>query len=246
MTCINIHYHIVLHFAALSDQECAVGFLDERSLQTIVDVPNDRSTDDHPSIFTYGTPQPATLSMPLNQSGTLKKLIAAAEFDVTVSAGWPELQIIRNAAIVFSTGIREPKPTGYLNVYKYDDVSADMFEIKAGDVLGISWHTNALNPNLNRFSLAYYNYTGILSSDIPIVSIVVGDCDPEADLLTLDTLYCEEPTDSTTMSTRTKSQEFNLITISTSVVISVVVSCSLLLSIVIVIMFVVCQHTENK
>ena len=42
-------------------------------------------------------------SMPLTQSGPLKKLIIAAEFDVSASAGWPELQIIRNATDVVFT-----------------------------------------------------------------------------------------------------------------------------------------------
>ena len=41
-----------------------------------------------------------------------------------------------------------------------------------------------------RFSLAYYNRT----SPVPMVSIVVGDCDSEIDLLTLNTLYCEPVT----------------------------------------------------
>ena len=165
-----------------------------------VDIPNARSTDDHPSVYltdsytqTYG---PAT-SMPLTQSGPLKKLIIAAQFDVTVSAGWPELHIIRNAAVAFSTGTREPKPTGYLNVYEYH-ISADMFEVKPGDMLNISWHITALDDTyLNRFYLAYYcnNDTGI-SFDIPVVSLVVGDCVPEADLLTQDNLYCNTTSNS--------------------------------------------------
>ena len=162
----------------------------------IVNVTSARSVGAHPSVYLYSytqIPQPTT-SMPLTQSGPLQKLIIAAEFDVTASAGWPELQIIRNATdVVFTTNTTEPKPTGYLNVYEYD-VSNDMFEVKAGDMLNISWHTNSGQPDRNRFSLTYYNGT---SSEIPMVSIVVGVCNSETNLLTLNSLYCEEDTEST-------------------------------------------------
>ena len=103
------------------------------------------------------------------------------------------MQIIRNATdVVFTTNTTEPKPTGYLNVYEYD-VSADMLEIKAGDALSISWRTNEGEPDRNRFSLAYYNAG--TSSETPMVSIVVGVCDSETNLLTLNPLYCEEATE---------------------------------------------------
>ena len=89
--------------------------------------------------------------------------------------------------------------TGYLNVYEY--VSTDMFEVKVGDVLSISWRTNAGWPHRNRFSLVYYNGT---SSEIPMVFIVMGVCGSEINLLTLDSLYCEEVTElmGTTKSTK--------------------------------------------
>ena len=82
----------------------------------IVNVASARSVGAHPSVYSYTQiPQPAT-SMPLTPSGPLKKLIIAAEFDVTASASWPELQIIRNATVVFTANTTEPKPTGYLSM----------------------------------------------------------------------------------------------------------------------------------
>ena len=215
----------------------------------IVDV-NEKSTDDHPSVYLYSytepydtrAPQPAT-SMPLTQSGKLKKLIIAGEFDVTVSAGWPELQIIRNATdVVFTTSTAEPKPTGYLNVYEYD-ISTDKFEIKAGDVLNISWHMHfdVEYLNWNRFSLAYYNTGTSSDSYIPMVSLVVGDCDPEVDLLTLNTLYCENTTvttsgngrETTTMHTTYTSSLYTQTNL--SVVIGMVMSCSLIIILLILV-----------
>ena len=173
----------------------------------IVNVTSARSVGAHPSVYLYSytrIPQSAT-SMPLTLSGPLKKLIIAAEFDVTTSAGWPELQIIRNAAnhayVVFTTNTTEPKPTGYLNVYEYD-ISNDTVEINVGDVLNISWRTNSGRPDRNRFSLTYYNGT---SSKMPMVSIVVGDCDPETNLLTLNSLYCAEGSESTIISGKTST-----------------------------------------
>jgi hypothetical protein len=141
----------------------------------------------------HGIPRP-TMSMPVTQFGALRKMIIAAGFDVRVPVGWPELQIIRRANngtcnVVFMTNATEPKPTGYLNIYEYN-LTATNFNIQIGDTLNIAWHGNTLQPNQMRFSLAYYKYNG--SSPVPMVSIVVGDCYPATDLLTLDTLYCEE------------------------------------------------------
>ena len=173
----------------------------------IVNVTSARSAGAHPSVYLYSytrIPQSAT-SMPLTQSGPLKKLIIAAEFDVTASAGWPVLQIIRNATnhtyVVFTTNTIEPKPTGYLNVYEYD-VSNDTVQINVGDVLNISWRTNEEQSDRNRFSLACYNGT---SSKIPMVSIVVGDCDSDTNLLTLNSLYCAEGSESTIISGKTST-----------------------------------------
>ena len=46
-----------------------------------------------------------------------------------------------------------------------------------------------------------------LISRVPMVSIVVGDCDPDTDLLTLDSLYCEESTVTTVGSTNITDSE---------------------------------------
>ena len=82
----------------------------------------------------------------------------------------------------------EPKPTGYLSLYEYNWTAIN-FTIQVEDTLNISWNGNLQQP---RFSLAYYNNR--TSSAIPMLSIVVGNCDPETNLLSLNTLYCEEVT----------------------------------------------------
>ena len=213
-----------------------------------MNVTSARSVGAHPSVYLYSytrIPQSAT-SMPLTQSGPLKKLIIAAEFDVTASAGWPELQIIRNAAnhayVVFTTNTTEPKPTGYLNVYEYD-ISNDTVEINVGDVLNISWRTNSGQSDRNRFSLAYYNGT---SSKIPMVSIVVGDCDSETNLLTLNSLYCEEDTESIVTNDKTSTIGTAIKSTVTNAVIGGVISCSLLLLTVITIITVLVVRRNKK
>ena len=141
--------------------------------------------------------------MPLTQSGLLRGMIIAAKFNASVPVGWPELQVIRSSRennsqrIAFRTNTTVPRPTEYLNVYKYE--LPNNFDVQTGDVLNISWHGDVTQPDQIRFSLAYYN-NGI-SSRVPMVSIVVGDCDPDTDLLTLDSLYCKETTVPTTGST---------------------------------------------
>ena len=176
------------------------------------------------------------MSMPLTQSGPLKRLIIAAEFDVTVSSGWPELQIIRNLTdIVFSTNTSKPKPMGYLNVYEYN-LSAVNFQVEPRDVLNISWYDAREQSQQvrNRFSLAYYNNG--TSPSIPMVSIIVGDCDPETDLLKLNTLYCEEVSEPTIYKyinqTNKSESEINL---STTEIITGVVVFSLFLLITLII-----------
>ena len=133
-------------------------------------------------------------------------------------------------------------------------MEAARFHINPGDELNIAWHGNY---DQIRFSLAYCNNG--TSSDIPMVSVVVGDCNSETDLLTLNTLNCEcvtiappssgisgtqtgtvtEEANNTGLlvSTSTNQIKAKLITVSISVVISTVIVCSLLL-IVITILFV--------
>ena len=102
------------------DQQCAMGFLNEQSLRMIVEAPRNESRS---FIFTE-IPHLET-SMPLNQSGPLRKMIMAAYFQVTASVGWPELQIIRRASngtsfVAYTISTTEPKPTRYLNLYEYN------------------------------------------------------------------------------------------------------------------------------
>ena len=88
-----------------------------------------------PGLTQYSIPK---LSMPLNQSGPLRRIIIAAKFNTSVDIGWPEIQIIRRASsvtngsdtydIAFST-VTAPRHTGYLNLYEYDLVVTD-FDIQ--------------------------------------------------------------------------------------------------------------------
>ena len=151
------------------------------------------------------------MSTPFIRSGRLIKMVIAARLNISMPVGWPELQIIRGVDndVVFSTTVAKPKPTGYLNVYEYD-LPAREFNIQYGDALNIFWSGDVQELDQLRLSLAYYN-NGTPPS-IPMVSVVVGDCAPDTDLLTLCTLYCEEdsictdqPTSSTTSSETEKS-----------------------------------------
>ena len=229
-------------------QQCAMGFLNKKSLRMIVNAPRDTYSSNSFS-FLGIPPMAMSMSMPLTQSGYLSKMVIAARFDVLMPGGWPELQIIRNASsgtsnVVFNTST-EPKPTEYLNVYEYN-LTATNFSIEAGDVLNISWHGNEQEPDQIRFSLAYYNCK-TPRTQIPMVSIVVGDDAAETDLLTLRTLYCEEDTDpptsdvnidvnstrpNTTAQSNAKPKPDKSIT---SAAIGGVVSCSLLLIVFLVV-----------
>lgn len=230
-----------------------MGFLNEQSLRMIVEAPRDESRS-----FIFTEIPHLDMSMPLNQSGPLRKMIMAAFFYVTASVGWPELQIIRRASngtsyIAFTTNTIEPKPTRYLNLYEYD-LAETRFYVRPGDVLNLSWQGDADWTRFRfgdidrvRFNLAYYrNGT---SPEIPMVSIVVGDCDSETDQLTLNLLnYCEnvtEPTTSGITSTQssntilsTNNQNDSKSELTTVVVIGVVTSCALLLMTMIIIMII--------
>ena len=170
-----------------------MGFLNEQSLIMIV-----KTARNDLASFSFEFPgilhPAAAMSMSVGKVGPLRKIVIAARVNISVAVGWPELQIIRTIRdetpnTVFTTNATEPKPTGYLNLYEYDLV-ADKFDIQDGDTLNISWHGNILQHDQIRFSLAYYNNG--TSPAIPMVSVVVGNCDPETDLLSLNTLYCED------------------------------------------------------
>ena len=109
------------------------------------------------------------MSMPFTQLGLFRKIIIAAMF---TSIGWPRLQVIRRANngtpyVRFSTHMKEPKPTGYLNVYEYD-VSIEKFIVQTGDELNISWYGQ---QNQARFSLAYCNNNTTPYPGIPMIAV---------------------------------------------------------------------------
>ena len=161
-----------------------------------------RNMHDDDSFSFPGISDPA-MSTPFTQFGSLKKIVIAARFNVHVPDGWPELQIMRMAdggisSVEFTTNAMEPKPTGYLNLYEYN-LTATNFTIQVRDTLNIAWRGNVQQP---RFSLAYNGP----SPAIPMVSIVVGNCDSVTNLLTLNSLYCEEDTEMATDSTPTGSE----------------------------------------
>ena len=179
-----------------------MGFLKEQSLMMIVQS-HEMISQPLPSVRLFSFPGPSQLAMsaPLTQSGQLKKMVIAARFNASVQdGGWPELQIIREfessvmSSVIFIDS--EPKPTGYLNFYEYD-LTETNFDIQVGDRLNISWYGDIRQPDQIRFSLAYYD-NGTFPG-IPMVSIVVGDCNQsETDLLILDDLYCEQIDEPTT------------------------------------------------
>ena len=163
--------------------------------------------------FFFPGPSHLAMSAPLTQSGQLKKMVIAARFNASVQDGcWPKLQIIRefknsgiSSVILYEITDSEPKPTGYLNFYEYD-LTETNFDIQVGDRLNISWYGDIMQPDQIRFSLAYYD-NGTFPG-IPMVSIVVGDCNQsETDLLILDDLYCEQIDEPTTGSIITTSSK---------------------------------------
>ena len=74
MCCASVHAAPSGH-----DQQCAMGFLNEQSLRMIVEAPRDESTS-----FIFSEIPHLETSMPLNQSGPLRKMIMAAYFQVTL------------------------------------------------------------------------------------------------------------------------------------------------------------------
>ena len=233
----------------LPEQECAEGFLDKQSLQMIVDVARENTTPLNVSVYQL-FPEivvPTYTSMRLNQSGPLRKMIIAAKFNVAMSSGWPQLQIIRNGNnLTFTTNTTEPKPTGYLNVYEYNLTAAN-FQVKAGDVLNISWYDEREQWLGNRFSLAY-QYNTHSHIHVPMVSIIVGDCDSETDLLTLNSLYvhCKkiiEPISTTAGTTNFKnSTSVESLAPTSAIFGGIAAACFLLVIIIILLLVVTCIY----
>ena len=131
-----------------------MGFLENESLQLIVNASRD---DKIHSAFEFR--QNTTQSMPLKESRLLVRFLIAAKFYHTISSGWPVLQIRRtlngdsSSLLTPISTKKEPRPTGYLNVFEYD-MQAVRFEIQCGDSLRVYWPPEA-TPNGSRYSLAY-------------------------------------------------------------------------------------------
>ena len=115
-----------------------MGFLDRQSLTMIVDAPTDR--DQLISTPLRIAKRNYTIQSRLSFSGRHHiKLVIAAKFNHSTSSGWPVLQIIKRVRndsfnnITVMTEL-EPRPTGYLNVFEYESLSAD---VQQGDVVRI-------------------------------------------------------------------------------------------------------------
>ena len=212
---------------------CASGFIRPQSILRNLLAPSRSSFLHFP-----GIPPPA-MSMPFTDCGLLTHIFIAAKFNKTVSvSGWPELQIIRmvnnRTCVAFTTNtynnniMMGPQQTSHHNVYEYD-LSTHGFIIQAGDVLNISWYGDVLQLDQIRFSLAYYD-NGV-PPGIPMVSVEMtnSNCSSQH---TSETVT-DNPLTTSSMPINIK----NNITISQSnatisVIISGVVSCSLLFSLV--------------
>ena len=172
-----------------------MGFLNEQSLGIIWNASRLFSQDS--ACLHFSGMISNSIHLRLTQSGQLRRLFIAAKFNATAHFGWPELQIMNTTDTYNVTLAMEPRPTGYLNVYEYE--LNKNFTVQSGDVLTISWPQHYVSQhNQIRFSLAQYDNG---SAMVPMVSIILGNCDRETDLLTLNSLYCEEATISPTSDT---------------------------------------------
>ena len=114
-----------------------MGFLDRQSLTMIVDAPTDH--DQLISTPLRNVTHNCTIQSNLSFSGRhLIKFVIAAKFNHSTSSGWPVLQIRRVHNDSFNTinvTKLEPRPTGYLNVFEYESLSAA--DVQQGDVVHI-------------------------------------------------------------------------------------------------------------
>ena len=102
---------------------------------------------------------PTTVFTPSRtKPGYLIRVTIAAKFNYTIPFGWPALQVRRqtNSTNGSYTSIyitqREPRPTGYLNVFEYD-LSDNAFEVQPGERIRLFWFPLSSYPA--RYSLAY-------------------------------------------------------------------------------------------
>ena len=172
-----------------------MGFLNEQSLGIIWNASRLFSQDSASLHFSGIISN--SIRLRLTQSGQLRRLFIAAKFNATARFGWPEFQIMNTTDTYNVTLAMEPRPTGYLNVYEYE--LNKNFTVQSGDALNISWPQHYVGlHNQIRFLLAQYDNG---SAMVPMVSIILGNCDRETDLLILNSLYCEEVTISPTSDT---------------------------------------------
>ena len=126
-----------------------MGFLNRESLELIVDAPRD-DTIFRSLNFTQNNN--IIQNMLLRGSGSMIKFVIAAKFNHTERSGWPLLQISRrdddDGFSVTTMTLLEPRPTGYLNVFEYDPLSAD---IQSEDVV----HICIPESSGQRYLLAY-------------------------------------------------------------------------------------------
>ena len=108
-----------------------------------------------------------TQSMPLNETGRHIKFVIAAKFNHDAPSGWPVLQIRKTVSsdnvttLVMTRLDLEPRPTGYLNVFEYDLLPAD---VQPGDVVRIQ----PQSYEQQRYLLAYQTLSNPLQPQVYI------------------------------------------------------------------------------
>ena len=137
-----------------------MGFLKEESLYIIL-----HAFKDHRIHNNLHFRQENIQIISMNKSGLLAKFLIAAKYDHTIPSGWPALQIRRRVNLSYHvvqiSTMKEPRPTGYLNVFEYDMLS-EAFEIQLGDAVRVYWLH--FWTNRTRYSLAYVgNYKMMVS-----------------------------------------------------------------------------------
>ena len=182
-----------------------------------------------------------THSKPLNKTGHMIKFVIAAKFNHSAPSGWPVLHIRRNDSInnKLTMTQREPIPTGYLNVFEYDLLSAD---VQPGDVVHIQSQSYE-----QRYLLAYQ----ILSSPFqPQVYVNVSNNNDGAtneiphNNKTVKSSTTDSPTTNIVVSYESDSvKEQSVIVITSSVLGTLVIL--ILLALLIIIMFLIYQRKRN-
>ena len=228
-----------------SSRSCVKGFLNRQSLEMIVDAPRETT------IFKFlNTTQGTFQSMPLSTSGDMLKCIIAAKFDHSEPSGWPMLQIKRSGNVTAMTQ-SEPKPSGYLNVFEYETLSAD---IRPGDVVHV-WY----NPESRgqRYLLAYVTVTESSVSK-PLVYFNVSN-NNTMHITPTRTVTSNKPyrTNSPTINSSTKPNMVSSVTSTTTLSVADPVTAIvggvlgtlmvlMLLAFMIIIVFFIYKHVRNE